>query len=194
MSGSACSFSQHMKESKRVTPASPERIPSITLNVNSLLTSSGCGQSADGHREGYPIPLKSKMLNLFAEIKRNKIYIYIFITNFKNHAVTHKSMEQECDSFRVDLIHEYLNAFLDMGFTQIIILTASQGKRLIFWTARSLNHYIDMMTRQPINSNLVQAQTKVSQANANINQMGRSKNKEEIHYFSYVANIFKIEK
>lgn len=103
-------------------------------------------------------------------------------------------MEQECDSFRVDLIHEYLNAFLDMGFTQIIILTASQGKRLIFWTARSLNHYIDMMTRQPINSNLVQAQTKVSQANANINQMGRSKNKEEIHYFSYVANIFKIEK
>lgn len=36
----------------------PERIPSITLNVNSLLTSSGSWHSAEGHKSGQPTPLQ----------------------------------------------------------------------------------------------------------------------------------------
>jgi len=38
----------------------PERIPSITWNVKSLLTSSGSLHAADGHNDGYPTPLKQE--------------------------------------------------------------------------------------------------------------------------------------
>lgn len=60
----------------------PDRIPSINLKVNSLLTSSGCLQIFEGHNEGYPTPLKMYSCNSSHETINNKERRTLYIRNF----------------------------------------------------------------------------------------------------------------
>lgn len=61
----------------------PESIPSITLNVNSLLTSSGCWHSFDGHNKGYPIPLNVKSMVSY----KGKAIFSCMMNNINNESV-----------------------------------------------------------------------------------------------------------